>query len=422
MIRRDVDVLVIGSGAAGLLTAYYLINRNIRVSVVTKGYGATAMSSGCFDILGMLDNKFLESFREGFDRLPDSHPYRVISMNKLTTLLNLFQSALREANSILDLYMGEVTRNINVITLFGTIKPTALIQKSMKGSILLPDGKYLFLGFNNVFDYNPKLQARMLLSFARIMGFKNIRAFGERINLGINIPSIHFLPVLLRRKKIHDAFMNTLDNLMNKYSPDSILIPPVFDKIEYLKDIQDDFPLYEVPSASPYKAGLRLNRLLWRLVESSGVPIYHAEDLRAIVARREISKITIRKNEKETEIHANIFVLATGDLVGGGLKIVTKKSSLEKELIDSVFGLKIANLSKKTFRDDIFSNHNLSKFGFKINENLQPISESNEPMIDNLYVTGAIIGGYDINEEKSGLGIPLVTAFRLSNLLKKAEV
>lgn len=422
MVKRVVDVLVIGSGAAGLLTAFYLGRKGFRVSIITRGYGATAMSSGCFDVLGMLNNVFLDSFKEGFNDLSDNHPYKVISVGNVNKLLNLFQSALNEANSILDLYTGDIARNINVITLFGTIKPTALIQKSMKGSIIIRDGRYLFLGFNNVFDYNPKLQARMLLSFAKIMGFKELKAFGERINLGINIPSIHFLPKLLKRKKIFNAFIKALNQLMNKYLPDSILIPPIFDDIKYLRSIQEDYPLYEVPSTSPYKAGLRLNRLLWKIAENSGVMIHHINDLKVIVGGKEIRKVIARKDGRETEIQANHIVLATGDLVGGGLKVISEKASLEKKLIDTVLGLEIVNLGKKTFRDDFFMNHNLDKFGFKINEDLQPINKSNEPILNNLYVAGSIIGGYDMSEEKTGLGIPLVTAFKLSETIRKMEV
>lgn len=419
MIRRRSDVLIIGSGAAGLLTAYYLAKRNISVSVITKGYGATAMSSGCFDVLGMLDNTFLESFIDGYEQLPDNHPYKIVSMNKLNTLINLFDSAINEAKELLTLYTGDIKRNIKVITFFGSIKPTALIQKSMRGSILHHDGNYIFLGFRNVYDYNPNLQAKMLLSFAKIVGYTGIRARGEKINLEINIPSIQFLPVLLRKREIFERFIKALERVMNEHSPDSILIPPIFDNIQDLEEIQKKAPLFETPSPTPYRAGLRLNRLLWRMVEKSNVPIFHVRELKVDIKDRAVSRIIAISDEKEIEFISNSFVLATGDLVGGGLRVVNEDKNLNKALIDTVFGLKITNLGKSAFSDDIFDKHYLNKFGFKVNEDLQPINESNTSLLDNLYVAGSIIGGYDMNEEKSGLGIPLVTSFKLYKVLEK---
>lgn len=49
---REFDVVVVRCGAAGLMSAYELAKRNISVLIVSKGLGATAMSSGTIDLVG----------------------------------------------------------------------------------------------------------------------------------------------------------------------------------------------------------------------------------------------------------------------------------------------------------------------------------------------------------------------------------
>ncbi len=413
------DVIVIGSGAAGLLTSIYLAKRGKKVIILTKGYGATAMSSGCFDILGFVKNKVLESFRDGFNELPDSHPYLIVSNGDISKLSNLMNQAINKIDDISSFLIGNIETNRNVITFTGTVKTTALIQKCMEGAIIEHGKQYLLLGFKGIYDYNPRLQARLLKTSAKIFGYNDIRIDAIRINLEITIPSIHYLNSILKQEKYKRLLIMKLEKIVNDYSPDAILIPAIFDDISRIKSLQEHAPIYETPSPPPYRAGIRLVNFLWRLARKHNVSVMHIDDLKGDIKGKEVIKLVAIKNDKEIEISSQKYILATGDLIGGGLKIVLNRDLLKKELVDTVFNLRVAKLDKNIFNSDLFGQHELNKIGFKINELMQPINERGAPILSNLHVVGSVIGGYDYNSEKSGLGVTLATSYKLHEELAK---
>ncbi|MHA1832917.1 MAG: FAD-dependent oxidoreductase, partial [Candidatus Baldrarchaeia archaeon] len=79
---REFDVVVIGCGAAGLMSAYELSKRNNSVLVVSRGLGATAMSSGTIDLMGYFPSgKFVETPMDAVKKIAEKypqHPYGVL--------------------------------------------------------------------------------------------------------------------------------------------------------------------------------------------------------------------------------------------------------------------------------------------------------------------------------------------------------
>jgi len=417
------DVLIIGSGAGGLLTALYLAKRGKKVTVISKGYGATAMSSGCFDILGSVNGEIISSFREGFGALNNNHPYRVLSENNLTRLENYLSEATNLLPEIFSSFLaGSTDNNFLVITMFGTVKPTAFVQKSMIKAIISEGSKYLFIGFRGLYDYNPALQASMLKISLRLFKLTNVKVDYAIIKLDHKLPSIHFLENYVRDEKRRREFISKIREVLETKNCDIALIPALFNDIATINEIQNEVPLAEAPSPPPYRAGIRLNTLLHKLAEKYGVSIFYISDIKPEVSGNRIQGVKAKIKNKDLPFEANNYVLATGDLVGGGLRIHTTPDISRRIVIDSVFNVKLETLTmEEVFSNDIFSaeGQRATRLGFRINSSGQPVNDHGDPLYENLYAVGSVIGGYDYNVEKSGLGVVLVTSYKVAEEIIK---
>jgi len=427
------DVAVLGAGAAGLFTAIFLAKQGISTVVISKGFGATAMSSGCFDILGYARGEILGSYKEGYNYLSDAHPYRVVSDQRLM----IFEKLLKEGLSILpelfgSFLIGDYRKNMLVITYFGSVKPTAFLQSSMQHSILEEDRHYLFLGFKNMYDYNPALQASLLRNYSRILGLENVKVSYQKIQMDVplELRSIYFFGRLLKySKRYRETLVKDLKALQRKGHYDAILIPAIFEDVEDINYFTSSgIPLSETPSPPQYKAGLRLNMLLKEIAEKNGVKIIFVDDVRVIHKNKRIINMNIVTKKKRKTIHAEFFVLATGDFIGGGLKSkgIMDGSELRNRIYDSLLEVELGTYKmEKSLSNDLFdpNGHKISKSGFKIDENCRPINNENNIIFENLFVAGSVIGNYDYNVEKSGLGVPFITAYKvarhIANILKK---
>ena len=171
------EVAIVGAGAAGLLTALYLSERGFLVKVLYKGYGATAMSSGCFDILGYSyeTRDYVKSFVEGFESLPNDHPYKILSNGKVENLRSILSEATgKTAGLFTDFLHGSIDSNMFVLTMFGTVKPTAFVQKTMRGAELKDGLSYKIVGVEGIYDFHPKLVKSMLNLYLKSFRIKDV--------------------------------------------------------------------------------------------------------------------------------------------------------------------------------------------------------------------------------------------------------
>jgi len=73
------DVLVAGSGMAGLIAALAAATRGKKVCIAARGAGALAIGGGCVDLLGYVNNEIVRGNPlEAITALPSNHPYRLV--------------------------------------------------------------------------------------------------------------------------------------------------------------------------------------------------------------------------------------------------------------------------------------------------------------------------------------------------------
>jgi len=114
----------------------------------------------------------------------------------------------------------------------------------------------------------------------------------------------------------------------------------------------------------------------------------------------------VTKKERKT-IHAEFFVLATGDFISGGSKSkgIMDGSELRNRIYDSLLEVELeAYKVEESLSNDLFdpSGHKIGKLRFKIDENRRLINNENNIIFENLFVAGSVIGNYDYDVEKMG--------------------
>jgi hypothetical protein len=159
------DVIVIGAGFSGLITAWQTSLRGCKTTVISRGWGTPYWTSGCIDILGHLPpvhNDLVASPQAALDTLERSspnHPYPLAGMSTLEHALSSFQ-ALCEASNYP--FYGSLEKNILLPTSLGTLRPTCLVPATMLAGDASRREPMIIVGFDRFYDFYPMLIASNL--------------------------------------------------------------------------------------------------------------------------------------------------------------------------------------------------------------------------------------------------------------------
>ena len=85
------DVLVVGTGLAGLTAAVRLAQSGARVRVLAKGVGATHLGGGTIDVLGYAPER-VDRPGEALAALSASHPYARVGVQRVAAALDWFKA------------------------------------------------------------------------------------------------------------------------------------------------------------------------------------------------------------------------------------------------------------------------------------------------------------------------------------------
>ncbi len=433
----DYDVIVIGSGLAGVAAAINAAKTK-KVAVIRKGYGATALCSGTFDIAGRTGKrgrpfKDFVSIPQGIGHILENekqHPYSILSMaftgdrfNEFITMVNTigeeFFERLRETGIH---YKGSWENNMLLPTQHGAFKATSFCQSSMfPGNLAKLMGRtILFIGFEKTPIHN-RTRAEFLRDILSKYGFLS---FKDVLYINVDIQSLGL------RWNGHDfislaGIMDDMDNarriaasireIVDKQDYDHIFIQPVMG-IKNYEDVSKLFSdtfgdaLSELVADSPSAPGLRLQYALDRMLAQHGVAVIDGE------ASCSESPDTIKtvgvshKDGSKSTFAANSFILATGKFISNGL---TKNKTWQ----ESIFGLPAFigdqpvkdAFAMKYLTDDPLDEQALFSMGVKVDNSLRPVDEDGAVVYKNLYAAGSVLSGYNYIYDKTGMGTALLT-------------
>jgi len=163
--------------------------------------------------------------------------------------------------------------------------------------------------------------------------------------------------------------------------------------------------VFEIPMGPPSLPGLRLEDRLYAALDEEGVnyetgnPVIGFERTTGDTDR--IEAILVDRKGRAVPYGAEVFVLATGGLVGKGLG--SDREGVEEPIFDCHVPCPADRYD--WFVDDALGDHPFAKFGVHPDGSLRPLDAE----FANLHAAGAILCGADVAREKSASGVSLAT-------------
>lgn len=409
-MSKSTDVIVAGSGLAGLMAAYAAAKNGARVKVVSEGMGCLAISAGCVDLLGYdPEGKRLSDPWPGIAKLPPEHPYSLLGSAAIQTALNGFTECMdTQGLKMRAAPINAQPQNTLMPTIAGTLKPTWLIPAEIEAEALLKAQKILIVSVKGFRDCRPALIASQLARYPELAGkqFDTIVLPAPFAGHGRSLNALD-LAHMADRPHGRDWLCDKIKGLGAKY--DLALVPPIFGAransgIRKLAQETMGCPFIEMLSVPPGVAGLRIrDAFVKTLVEMQAEFYENAQIVRAQVQDGKCVKVALACTGREIELEAKSFVVATGGILSGGVLLEQGKAS------EAIFGIDIpvpADVDEWS-QPAVFGKHLVSSLGVKVDANLQAAGAA----LGNVFFAGRTIGGYDQATEKSGHGVAIATGW-----------
>lgn len=408
------DVLVIGAGFSGLIAAVTAADRNKKVAVIAEGKGNLYVATGFIDFLGYyprMDTKPLKetiwALRELISKEPE-HPYAIAGEKTIHDAFTYFNNIMRAIGYP---YYGSWEKNRLLPTAVGAIAPTAIVPPTAK-PILETYSKMLIAGFQEQGDFFPFLVAENLKEEIRQFNLPiNIEA--KELELGVNITSKEInsfdVALLLEKKDIRTRVIAQLKNVIK---PGTLLVIPAILGVHRWEEVMSSFetnlncPVMEIPTLPPSVMGYRLAEGLLSYLQRKHVDFYWNCEIKKVdIGFEECRGLTaVAVNGRELNFQAKNYILATGGILGGGIKLGIKEAK------ERVFNLPVRG-DIGVHDIDFFAKQPYVFTGLKVTPLLQPKDYQGRIVFRNVFITGRNLYGYDPFVEKSGNGVALVTGY-----------
>jgi glycerol-3-phosphate dehydrogenase subunit B len=398
------DVIVAGTGLAGLTAATRLAEGGARVLVLAKGVGGTHLSPCTIDVLGYAPERVQRPV-EALAQLAPDHPYSVVGRDAVGAAIQWWQGAMEPYP-----YVGSLEQNVLLPTAVGALKPSALVPETMAGGADM-SGPVCVVGLRALKDFHAPLLADNL-------GRAGIAARAVELDLRpegrIDANSLGFA------RAFDDPAVraDVAAQLSGLGADERVAFPAVLGIAEpgaAWRDLQERLgrPVFEVPTLPPSVPGMRVFAILReRLRRAGGRVILNAVVNGAERSGGRITALRSRVGLRDAVHGCDWVVLATGGFASGGLELDSRWRAREVAL-----GLPVSGVpAGERFRPAYFDDHPMGRAGVAVDRSLRP--EGHE----NVLVVGATLAGAQPWKEKSGDGISLATGHRAAELILGARV
>lgn len=419
-MNKITDVLVIGSGLAGLTAALAAVEAGCKTSLLCEGMGNLSISGGCIDFLGYdkMGQK-LENPWTGLEALPPDHPYALLGKENIENAFNKVISLLADKGCILHHARDDKGNPANTMipTIMGTLKPTYLLPQEINPQLLNDAKNILVIGIQGFRDCKPRLIIEQL---RRYPGWeeKNYDSLVLPPPFKEKGRSLNALDIARAtdRSLGREWLLSNLKGRGANY--DVAFMPPILG-VKTTSSIREEAPetlgcpIVELQCLPPAVAGLRLREAFMNILYAKGVQVFeNAQVVEADVDGDHCISISVNASGRQVKHEAKAFVVATGGIIAGGV-ILGEGSGKE-----AIFGLPLAvppNVDDWT-EPEIFGSHFITRLGVPVNAQLNATIPLNGKILENVFFAGRTLGGYDYATEKSGHGVALVTGWRAGEL------
>lgn len=418
-MSKKTDVLIIGSGIAGLMAALAASRKNLDVTVVSNGMGCLAISGSSIDFLGYdKDGKRLENPWAALDDLEEAHPYRLLGKDKIQDSLDSLAGIAKNRGYALECGKDANGNAVNTLmpTIMGTLKPVFLYDALQSPEALLTAKNILVLSVHGFRE----CRSQLVISQLRRYKFLKERDFEAKV-LAAPFPEYgrSLTPLDLAHFADTAKGMEWLESKLKDLGKnhDLVLMPPILgakSDSPIRSRIRDllGAPFVELLSMPPGVQGMRLRHALMAELHERDVEFYENSEVKiAALKNGECTEVTSQSTAREVKFAPKAVVVATGGIIGGGVILDQGK------VYEPIFDLPIPapdDVEEWSSRD-VFGKHLFSRMGVGVDQNLRPIDESGNTLINNVFFAGRTIGGYDYAHEKSGHGVAVATGWTAGN-------
>ena len=406
------DVIVIGAGFAGLMAAAVSAKHGKKVTLITYGSGTFPLNSGLIDIMAMpIDETMCATPIDGIQALPESHPYKKIGTSIVADAVEFFKELCEQENYP---YSGSIDKHQWVVTALGTMKPTCLVPKTMLGDICLKQEELILIGFNRLKDYYINvMEENLQQSLGKKKIYTSIMVDAD-IDAGRDLSALD----IARWLNTEQGYESCLKQLRGVVKANSVVILPqvlgikpnyeIWDKMK--KDLQCE--VLETTGLPPAANGLRLRSMLLSYLKKHNVTmVENAKVIGSTVENQKCLAITTQNAARERSYQADHFILATGGFYGGGLQMET--FPIIKEPIFNI-PVQFKGQDEAWANEKLFSSQKqpFAEVGVLTDDKLHPLDGAGNCFINNVFVVGRNLSGYDFCFEQSGNGVALVSAYQ----------
>jgi glycerol-3-phosphate dehydrogenase subunit B len=410
------DVVVVGTGLAGLTSAVRLAQDGARVLVLAKGVGATHLSAGTIDVLGYAPER-VERPAEALGRLADTHPYTLVGAVGVAAAVEWFKDRVAEGALAPYAYTGGVEQNLLLPTALGVARPSAVVPETMAGGDLRDGAEIFVVGFRALKDFHAALLADTLERAA-----PGVRARAVELDL---VPEGRADANALGFARAFDdpAFRaEVAAQIVARLGADERVAFPAVLGIADPHGVWAELEhrlgrkVFEIPTLPPSVPGMRVHKILREaLRRAGGRVILNAVVTGAERERRTVSALRTRVGLREERYGADWVVLATGGFASGGLELDSRWVARETALGLPVTG--VPEPGGERFRPGYFEDHPIGRAGVAVDRELRPVDAGGERVFENVLVAGATLAGAEPWREKSGDGLSLSTGYRAAELV-----
>lgn len=418
------DVVVVGTGLAGLTAAVRLAEAGARVLVVAKGVGATHLAGGTIDVLGYAPER-VEQPAEALHALVSAHPqhpYAHVGTDGVRAALGWLADRVAQGSLAPYAYTGSVEENLLLPTAIGVPRPSALVPETMAAGDLRDGDPVVVVGFRGLKDFHPALCADELARWrpgtrarsveldlvpegrADVNGLGYARAFDDPAfrgqvvaqlgGRGLGADERVGFPAVLGIGDPHGAW-SALEHGLGRR-------------------------VFEIPTLPPSVPGMRLFAILREALRRAGGTLV----LNNVVVGAErdgdrVRALRARVGLREERRGADWVVLATGGVASGGVELDSHWRAHETALGLHVTGVPAPGEAR--FSPDYFDHHPVGRAGVAVDRELRPLDAEGRRELDNVLVAGATLAGAEPWKEKSGDGISVATGHRAAELVLAAS-
>ncbi|WP_255196367.1 glycerol-3-phosphate dehydrogenase subunit GlpB [Halorarius litoreus] len=412
------DVLVVGGGLAGVTAALAARESGASVRLVSAKETSLRQASGLIDALGVVDGAFVTVPFAAIDRLPETHPYRLVGAEALRAGLDLFDDHVEG-------YEGRHTdANALVPTHTGSVKPTARYPESVTAGLVSSAAETLLVGFEALSDFSAPFAAAHLTradvpfdvrgvtvqfpgdlrADAKVTRYAHLLDADDDVHVDGGMLGAR--TALAERVKLHlgDA---------ERVGFPAVLGDEHAAEVRLLLEAELGVDTFEVPMGPPSLLGARLQRRLYDALDDAGVAVETGNPVVDVSTDDgRVENVTVERVHSRVPYTADQYVLATGGLVGKGIE------ADREQVREPVFDCHVSHPGDRYdwFADGAYGDHPFARFGVRIDSDARPLDASGDPEYANLRAAGAVVGGADFPAEKSGSGVSLATGHTAGRL------